>query len=308
MYISKRGVYGIILKGPDYYLSFEELKAILETYKWNNHLIYWKDKLALLNYFDENKFSPLGFSKYLFKVELIEKPEKFKIEKPINPKIIDNGANYKVFDKINFNSKGERWIIVKERNIAIAGPIIKVNRKETNRWPQNKPCVHPSSLVPTLAKVLINLSRVKEGETLYDPFCGVGGILIEAGLMGINVLGSDINKNFIECAKRNLEYYGIKNYKLKVCDARELCFDNFDVIVADPPYGRYSKVYGEIKSLYKGFLEKARDKLRKGYVSMFRPEFLNPEEFVPEEYKILLDRIWVAPGIKRYFLLLRIYK
>ncbi len=295
------------MKGPDYYLSFQELKAVLEAYGMVNKLISWDKKLVLLKEFDLKKFSRLGLSKYLFRVEIVAEPKEFAIQRPVNVKIIDNEGNYEVFSKINFNAKAEKWIVVKSREKVYAGPILAINRVPKERWPQNRPCFHPSSLVPTLARVLINLSRVKEGETLYDPFCGVGGILIEAGLMGIKVLGSDIREDFIECARKNLEYYGIKDYQLKVCDAKELCFEEFDVIVTDPPYGRYSKIEKakSIIELYRKFLESALDKVRKGYISMFRPEFANPKEFVPEGYQILLDRKWEAPGIKRYFLLLR---
>src|SRR6266508_1848825 len=44
--------------------------------------------------------------------------------------------------------------------------------------------VQPISLHPRLARTLVNLSRVQDGGTLLDPFCGTGGILLEAGLVG----------------------------------------------------------------------------------------------------------------------------
>ena len=301
-------MYGVILKGPDYYLSYFELLSLLEAYNAEKNIIKWEGKLVLLKDINERIFNRLAFSKYLFKVEGTVNPEEFYLDKEIRPIIINNGGVYDVFSRVKFNSKAEQYIIVKNKDSIYYGKLLSVNRVPKERAPHNRPCFHPSSLVPTLARALINLSRAVEGDTLYDPFCGPGGILIEAGLMGIRVVGSDYNPAMIECAKQNLEHYGIKDYQLRVCDARELCFNDFDVIATDPPYGRYSKVHGEssIKKLYREFLKRARDRVKKGYISMFIPETVKPQSIIPDGYKVLLYRKWEAPGIKRYFLVLRV--
>ncbi|AAR39284.1 NEQ440 [Nanoarchaeum equitans Kin4-M] len=286
---------GIVLKGPDYYLSYFELKRVAKAY--NDKIERVSKKLVLVN--DGQYFDRLGLSKYLFEVKIIEEPDRFYLDKPINPIIIKE-QNYNISNRIKMDFKGEKWVIVKSDKV-YAGPLLKINRIPKERLPHNKPCFHPSSIIPTLAKVLINLTGLKEG-TIYDPFCGIGGILIEAALMGFQVKGSDIDEKMLECAKQNLLYYGIKEFELAKCDARDLCLDG-DAIVTDPPYGRYSKVYGNILELYKGFLSKAIEK-NINIVSMLYPEFLNPELFVPKGYKILLDRPWVSPGIRRHFLLL----
>jgi tRNA G10 N-methylase Trm11 len=62
------------------------------------------------------------------------------------------------------------------------------------------------SISPRLAKILINLSQVKEGETLLDPFCGVGTILQEALLQNIKVIGIDKDKNAVKNARLNLKW------------------------------------------------------------------------------------------------------
>ncbi|MBS3125240.1 hypothetical protein J4211_03230 [Candidatus Woesearchaeota archaeon] len=53
----------------------------------------------------------------------------------------------------------------------------------------------PVSLHPKLARAMVNLTGVKTG-ILLDPFCGTGGILIEAGLMGFPVVGCDIDEKY----------------------------------------------------------------------------------------------------------------
>ncbi|MDE1848901.1 MAG: hypothetical protein KGH55_02620 [Nanoarchaeota archaeon] len=68
------------------------------------------------------------------------------------------------------------------------------------------------AISPRLAKILINLSEVKEGDTLLDPFCGIGVILEEALLQNIKVAGIDKDKNAIEGAKKNLKWFGFKEW------------------------------------------------------------------------------------------------
>ncbi len=64
-----------------------------------------------------------------------------------------------------------------------------------------------------LAKILINISGIKENEMLLDPFCGTGTILQEALLKQINVIGSDSDKISIEQSEKNLKWLKI-NYKV----------------------------------------------------------------------------------------------
>ncbi len=61
-------------------------------------------------------------------------------------------------------------------------------------------------LPPKLAQIMINLSGAQSGQTIYDPFCGVGTILMEGILMGINVVGSDLSSENINKARLNLEW------------------------------------------------------------------------------------------------------
>jgi len=67
-------------------------------------------------------------------------------------------------------------------------------------------------LPPKLAQILINLAGVQpvmEKEpagTIYDPFCGIGTILMEGLLMGINVVGSDLSAENIDKCHKNLDW------------------------------------------------------------------------------------------------------
>ena len=54
---------------------------------------------------------------------------------------------------------------------------------------KERPFFSPISLHPRLARALVNLTAVRKGESLLDPFCGTGGILIEAAMLGVNCHG-----------------------------------------------------------------------------------------------------------------------
>lgn len=113
---------------------------------------------------------------------------------------------------------------------------------------QDRPFSSPVSLDPVLARVLVNLTGVKPGEKLLDPFCGTGGILIEAGLCGVDVYGADTQEEMVKGTRENLEEYGLINHSIKQKDIEKVqqVFDQkFDAVVADLPYGKASKTEGK---------------------------------------------------------------
>lgn len=116
---------------------------------------------------------------------------------------------------------------------------------------EKRPFSSPVSLDPVLARVMVNLSGVKPGEFLLDPFCGTGGILIEAGLCGVGVKGLDIESEMVEGTRKNLEKYGILVHDLKEADFSESpqLFDPVDAMVTDLPYGRSSPKEGELDGI-----------------------------------------------------------
>src|SRR5438309_6811926 len=105
------------------------------------------------------------------------------------------------------------------------------------RRPRKRAVFHPSTMPPKLARCLVNLSEVRDGETFLDPFCGVGGIAIEASLLGCNVVGIDALSRMVRSARRNLAHFGLKSYGLLRSDARNTPLRRVYVIATDPPYG-----------------------------------------------------------------------
>jgi tRNA G10 N-methylase Trm11 len=60
---------------------------------------------------------------------------------------------------------------------------------------------------PKVAQIMLQLSEAKPGQTLLDPFCGIGTIVQEGVLLGFRMLGSDINPAAIAGSEKNLEWF-----------------------------------------------------------------------------------------------------
>lgn len=115
------------------------------------------------------------------------------------------------------------------------------------RHVRSRPFFSPVSLHPRHARALVNLTRVKAGETFLDPFCGTGGILLEAALLGAKVIGSDISADMIAGCEENMRHFGAPFHRLEVLDIEDVpnAFGNVDALATDPPYGRSSSTNRE---------------------------------------------------------------
>jgi len=114
---------------------------------------------------------------------------------------------------------------------------------------------YPHELDWKLTRVMINLTGLKKGQTLCDPFCGTGTTLLESESMGINAIGIDFDQKMCEISKENLKNNGYKSEILK-SDFQELVkiSEKFDGIVTDLPYGRSSKTSEKPEDVLKRFI------------------------------------------------------
>ena len=143
------------------------------------------------------------------------------------------------------NEHGWVWGIVNQEGQG-GGPF--ASRAATDRA-----YFRPVSLDPRLARTMVNLTRFlgKPPEQIFDPFCGTGGILIEAALSGIRVYGSDLDARMVEGTRQNLEQIKVDSslYELFTHDATQLegLWNKMEssAFVFDPPYGRNSWSDGE---------------------------------------------------------------
>ncbi|TRZ87134.1 MAG: RNA methyltransferase [Methanosarcinales archaeon] len=140
------------------------------------------------------------------------------------------------------------------------------------RKPHYKPFFYPGVLMPRIARALVNIAKPEKN--LLDPFCGTGGILVEAGLMGISVIGGDMQRKLLLGAKMNLDHYKI-DHSLMFQDAcREaLREESIDAVVTDPPYGRSAAIKAEsLEHMLTGSLAEIYRVLKKGKRAVFISE------------------------------------
>ncbi len=180
-----------------------------------------------------------------------------------------------------------------------------VDRSEfESRKPHYKPFFYPGVLMPRVARALVNLAEPEV--CLLDPFCGTGGILVEAGLIGIKVTGGDVQRKLLLGAKMNLDHYNI-SYDLMYQDAcRMSLLDNsIDAVVTDPPYGRSAAIRAEsLENLLTGSLNEIYRVLKRGKRAVFVSErkiehiaeeagFMVVESHIQRVHKSLTRRITV---------------
>jgi tRNA (guanine10-N2)-dimethyltransferase len=128
------------------------------------------------------------------------------------------------------------------------------------------PFVYPASLHPKFARAMVNLTEVRPGGRMLDPFCGTGAILAEASLVGLRPVGTDFSEKMIEGANLNLKHLGL-NAQTRVCDVGEVAraVGAVDGIATDPPYGRSTSTKGEpISDLYERAFTAFSEILRRG--------------------------------------------
>jgi tRNA (guanine10-N2)-dimethyltransferase len=145
------------------------------------------------------------------------------------------------------------------------------------RRPTKKPFFHPSAMQAKLARCMVNLAKSGAGELVFDPFCGTGGMLVEASLIGCRVLGSDIKRKMAKGTFRNLAYFQIKPEGIVVADATWLPIVKVDCVVTDPPYGRSATtVKRTTMQIVEEVLTSVHELLSKGQrICMAAPKTLN---------------------------------
>jgi len=95
---------------------------------------------------------------------------------------------------------------------------------------------------PRLARTLVNLAGLNPGQTVLDPFCGSGTILIEAYGKSLRCLGLDSRASRVQEARENIRWSigGVtdRGYDVRKGDARELPRmlrgSKVDAIVTEP--------------------------------------------------------------------------
>ena len=176
--------------------------------------------------------------------------------------------------------------------------------KRKNRY---MPFFYPASIHPKFARALVNLTRVKNGEKLLDPFCGTGAILAEAGIIGLEAVGTDLSERMIAGARKNLAYVRASG-TLIVSDVGMIAksVGRVEGIATDPPYGKSTSTNGEsIPALYRRAFVAFSEVLDRGsFLAMAVPRVSlldDAEKFDLAE----THRLWVHRSLTRHFCVLK---
>ncbi len=273
------------------------------------------DRLGLCHYVDEWLFSciPEDLESFAEDVE-VEGPIRIRSTK-IGELAIDLAAVSRKVGAIIGKSKGvdlhhprSEVRVVFSKRVHVGRVISAIDRtsfeKRKNRY---MPYFYPASLHPKFARAVVNLSRVRGGEPLLDPFCGTGAILAEAALVGVSPIGSDVSSKMIDGARENLRHLGLES-QLHTCDVGEIrdVIGAVSGIATDPPYGKSTSTQGEkIPELYKRAFSAFSEVLRSGsVVAVVVPKMSLLERIgdfkVEEEHKL-----WVHRSLTRHFCVAR---
>ena len=128
-------------------------------------------------------------------------------------------------------------------------------------------------LPPKLARMMVNFTALRDG-VIWDPFCGSGTILMEAGILGFNLLGSDISDLAVDATTKNILWLNrdgdidgvlYETFRMDITRAesdilKKLKHTNISAIVCEPFMGppqrsivsgeRAEELLNSVKNLY----------------------------------------------------------
>jgi tRNA (guanine10-N2)-dimethyltransferase len=169
--------------------------------------------------------------------------------------------------KVDLSNPQKTFFGVLTNNRFVFGlKIAEINPKQfLERRPRKRPFFHPTAMQAKLGRTMVNLAQPKTGDLILDPFCGTGGMLIEAGLMGFRIIGFDAKPHMLRGGVKNIKHFGVEAEGFAIADARCPPVTKVDCIVTDPPYGRSASTLGaKTRYIIEDFLARIGDSLSKG--------------------------------------------
>ncbi len=263
-------------------LAVDELKSLCKIYevKFIKHLD--KERIVIIN--KKFPFSRLTLTHYVAKYNKLGDNIHYNDYRVVGRRELELSLPKKIGGKVKLSNP--KLIIRAEKvndEIIFGKEIWKFKKLEREYSVKEHITMNAE-----LSRLLVNLCGIKEKEKVYDPFCGTGSILIEAGLMGIEILGSDIDNKMVSRASENLDKFKIKGeifesdfFKTKI---------KVNSIVTDLPYGRGTKNIKE--DFPEMFSKKLFESLKKNgsAVIVFHKE-IESKYFIPEKvFKVKVHR------------------
>lgn len=136
-------------------------------------------------------------------------------------------------------------------NLSLSQTIWVQDFEDWGKRDYGRPAVegHIGMLPPKVARMMLNLALPQissDQVTIVDPFCGVGTVLAESLILGVNAIGSDLDKQQVQRTRTNLKWlseaYALppEKYQLFEADAPNLgkiLKKPVDAIVTEPDLG-----------------------------------------------------------------------
>ena len=164
-----------------------------------------------------------------FRVSVVKKPRSLKV----NSMELARDIGSAIDGNANLSSPQVTFLVVLTAEKIWFGRRLS---ESDNMWlaHNQRPHVTSSSLPARLARVLVNLVA-RPGDSLLDPCCGTGTIVMSAAHSGIRAVGYDTNLRMIGATTKNLQHFGL-TADVTLGDARQVQ-GRFDAIATDLPYG-----------------------------------------------------------------------
>ncbi len=143
--------------------------------------------------------------------------------------------------EVDLRARRKLFVFYTNSGIHVATDPIPTGRRFLyKRVPARRPINKPPTLDPYHARFLVNLSRVKPSDRLLDPFCGYGGILLEARDVRAKPVGIDIKLKALRGASLNFYHFFHERPQLILGDSTRDLFNSMHV-ATDPPRGKMLK-------------------------------------------------------------------
>ncbi len=164
------------------------------------------------------------------------------------------------------------------------------------------------STSPKVCRTLLNLAGARPGDTVLDPFCGTGTLLMEAAMLGMKCIGIDIDGDQVHGTKTNLTWFGRDigeqvHFEVFRGDARNLTnlvSKQVDAVAFEPSLGPVSRkkptareaeaIIKELTELYRESLTQIAQILRPdGRVAMTIPVIVSKSGPVSMDIKKMIE-------------------
>ncbi len=188
------------------------------------------------------------------------------------------------------------------RTIAVYDSMLQQYRDESRPFISTE-----ISTSPKVCRTLLTLAGAKPGDTVLDPFCGSGTLLMEAALQEMKCIGIDIDGNAVSGTQRNLLWLGKDlgshiDFSIQKGDAREadkIVHSQVDAIAFEPHLGplfrkrqnwnEAEKIIEDLTLLYRATLKAVGKILRSdGRIAMTLPVILTHKGDISIDIKQML--------------------